>query len=174
MDNSKFLPIGTICVLKNNDKEIMIAGYYSISYNGVVKLYDYSGVVYPEGLLMQNRKISFNHSDIEKISFMGYINDNYKKLNDKLNSNDSEYNKEHNVDNKVTYNFVFDENGVVIFDPIVMEKNNNNGNSDISNEKNELRNPFQEKYDNDLKNNNNNNNKNSNWSIFKNNSNMKE
>lgn len=161
MEEERYLPIGTICTLKGINNQIMIVGYYSISYNGTIKIYDYSGVVYPEGILLKNRNISFNHTDISHIDYLGYKNDKYELLNKKMLSNREKYSKDKKIDKNIVMNFEFDENGVVIYDPIhnVGIKNNNTKSSNtISN----INNPFQEKYNKELDNIENK----KNWSIF--------
>ena len=116
----KYLPIGTVCTLKGNNKKIMIVGFFSIEYNGNIKMYDYQGCPYPEGLLLKSGLVSFNHDDVEKIDFLGYkdlLHDNFNKIllknTSKLDINDAK---------KTTIaNFQFDENGVVIFDGTVSQ-----------------------------------------------------
>ena len=111
----KYLPIGTVCTLKGSNKKTMIVGFMSIEYNGNIKMYDYEGCAYPEGLLLKNRLISFKHSDIEKIDFLGYKDILHDKFNKILLNNTKELDLED--DNKKTIaNFQFDENGVIIFD----------------------------------------------------------
>lgn len=120
MEN-KYLPIGTVCTLKNNNKKIMIISYFSLEYNGNVKMYDYKGCVYPEGLLLPSQALSFNHDDIENIEYIGYKNEQYEVLNNTLNrgeQEDVEFEK-----TAVMSNFKFDENGVVVFDGNVEETN---------------------------------------------------
>ena len=134
MEN-KYLPIGTVCSLKNTNKKIMIISYFSIEYNNNAVMYDYKGCVYPEGLLLPQQAISFNHTDIISIDYMGYKNEQYQVFNDNLNR---EKQTDTNYETKpVLKNFQFDENGVVIFDPTVPEESN----SVISNET--ISNPFQ-------------------------------
>lgn len=165
MKTIKYLPIGTICTLKGDNKKIMIVGYYSISYNGVIKMYDYSGILYPEGLLMKNRIYSFNHTDIASIEFVGFVSDEYNKLNLRIQSNKSQYKKEREIKTDIVYNFKFDENGVVVYDPISGSNYQNNGiNKEVDELKKSVINPFQEKYNNDKKN----DDDKSNWTIFKN------
>lgn len=111
----KYLPIGTVCTLKGGNKKIMITGFFSIEYNGNIKMYDYQGCQYPEGLLLKNKLISFNHSDIENIDFLGYQSELHNNLNTLLLQNTSQLEKDkENV--TVVSNFQFDENGVIIFD----------------------------------------------------------
>lgn len=84
----KFLPIGTIVKLKSDSKLVCIMGYYSMEYTDAIEILDYIGVYYPEGLLLHNNTISFNNEDIENVEFMGYENDDYKKLNNSLNNDE--------------------------------------------------------------------------------------
>lgn len=86
---NKYLPIGTICTLKEISKKIMITGYYSLDFKNEIELKDYSGCIYPEGLLLPNEVVSFDNEDIENVDFMGY-NDGieYQKLIEKLSKND--------------------------------------------------------------------------------------
>lgn len=110
----KFLPIGTICSLEGKNKKIMITGFFGITYNGTVKMYDYIGCDYPEGLLLQNKSCMFNHNEIQKVEHMGFESQEHTILNNNLlKKNISEEKIEQNG---VFNNFKFDENGVVIFD----------------------------------------------------------
>jgi len=113
----KFLPIGTVCSVIGKNNKVMITGFFSIEYTGNIKMFDYKGCVYPEGLLLENKSCSFNHSDIEKIDYLGYITEDYKKFNDILNRQQEEKAEEYQ-EKEVLSNIKFDENGVVIYDPI--------------------------------------------------------
>ena len=116
----KYLPIGTVCTLKGNNKKIMIVGFFSIEYNGNIKMYDYQGCPYPEGLLLKSRLVSFNHNDVEKIDFLGYkdiLHDNFNKI---LLKNTSKLDIDDERKTTIA-NFQFDENGVVIFDGTVSQ-----------------------------------------------------
>ena len=111
----KFLPIGTICTLKNKNKKIIIVGYFSIKYNGDAVIYDYSGLDYPAGLL-SNSFYHFNHSDINSIDYLGYESEEFETFNKKIKgqlNNDEE--KEYKT-NSFFKNIKFDENGVVVFE----------------------------------------------------------
>ena len=119
MEN-KYLPIGTICSLKNNNKKIMIISYFSLEYNGNVKMYDYKGCVYPEGLLLPAQTVSFNHEEIEKIEYVGFKNEQYEIFNNMLNRKEEETTQYEQ--SAVMSNFKFDENGVVVFDGSVKEE----------------------------------------------------
>lgn len=117
----KYLPIGTVCTLKNNNKKIMIISYFALEYNGNIKMYDYKGCVYPEGLLLPAQNVSFNHEDIENIEYLGLKNEQYEAFNRVLNRKE-EINEKQYEQKTVMSNFKFDENGVVIFDGSVQDE----------------------------------------------------
>ena len=75
MDNiqEKFLPIGTIVKLKEANKRLMITGFCLVANNDKSVIYDYSGVAYPEGLSASDETALFNHEQIEKIFYTGFI-----------------------------------------------------------------------------------------------------
>lgn len=66
----KYLPIGTVVLLKNGDKPIMIFGKNQIcSKNN--RIFDYVACLFPEGNISSDFNIFFNEDDIEKIIFRG-------------------------------------------------------------------------------------------------------
>ena len=127
----KYLPIGSICTLKGKNKKVMITGYYAIEFNGNIKISDYNGCVYPEGDLLSEQKVIFNHDDIENIDYLGYKNEEFDRFHRLLNKSvgieidDSDELEENKSDvtlesNSIYSKIVFDENGVVmIAEPIV-------------------------------------------------------
>ena len=95
--NDKFLPIGTVVILQEGKKPIMIIGYkissvdnsYILKGTDVIsdKVFDYCAVLYPEGLINSQNFILFDHNSIKEIIFKGFVSDDSKKLNSFLNSN---------------------------------------------------------------------------------------
>ena len=81
----KFLPIGTVVLLKGGKKRAMITGFCSIAQENQEKIYDYSGCVYPEGYLSSNQVCLFDHDQIEKIFFVGFEDEEEVMFKDKLN-----------------------------------------------------------------------------------------
>ncbi len=78
--HGKFLPIGTVVLLKEGKKRIMITGFCATSNKeGDSKQYDYCGVVYPEGVISLKEVLLFNHEQISKIYHMGLYNDQEEK-----------------------------------------------------------------------------------------------
>ena len=84
MNFEKYLPIGTVVMLKDGKKRCMITGFCMIP-NGKEKMFDYSGVLYPEGLLSTKSILTFNHDQIEKIYHIGLIDEEEKNFKNKLN-----------------------------------------------------------------------------------------
>lgn len=82
--NEKFLPIGSVVLLKNATKTLMVTGYANIDLQKKDKLYDYSGCLFPEGVISTEQTTLFNHADIEKVLFVGYSNDDQKDFGKKL------------------------------------------------------------------------------------------
>jgi hypothetical protein len=73
----KYLPIGTVCMLKNGKKRVMITGFCAVPKEDSLKMYDYNGCIYPEGFLTSNQICLFNHNQIEKIYHMGYEDESH-------------------------------------------------------------------------------------------------
>ncbi len=68
----EYLPIGTVVVLKNGTKKLMIFGIIQSNAEEPGEEYDYIGVPYPEGNMGEEYQYLFYHNDIEEIFFKGY------------------------------------------------------------------------------------------------------
>lgn len=77
----KFLPIGTVVLLKDATKRIMITGYCSSIPEDVEKLYDYVGCLFPEGNLAGDQVALFDHDQIGTIVYSGLVDDEFNKFN---------------------------------------------------------------------------------------------
>lgn len=84
MNYEKYLPIGTVVMLKGGKKRAMITGFCTISGEDQTKVFDYSGCLYPEGLLSSNQTLLFNHDQIEKIYHLGLVDEEEKQFKQKL------------------------------------------------------------------------------------------
>jgi hypothetical protein len=67
----ELLPIGTVVLLKNAEKRLMIYGVGQEDMTNHVS-YDYIGVLYPEGNMGEGTQFLFNHDDIGEVFFRGY------------------------------------------------------------------------------------------------------
>lgn len=65
-----FLPIGSVVLLKNADKKLMICGRIQTQ-SGDPKIYDYSGCLYPEGMISPKQMYLFNNEDILRVYYIG-------------------------------------------------------------------------------------------------------
>ena len=75
----KYLPIGTVVLLKGGQKRLMITGFCSIPKEDKTKIYDYTGCLNSEEVAL------FNHEQIEKVYFVGYKDEEEKQFKEKLN-----------------------------------------------------------------------------------------
>lgn len=84
----KYLPIGSVVMLKGGNKRVMIVGFCAITEEEKEKVWDYSGCLYPEGVIKSNQMCLFNHDQIEKIYHLGLIDIDEisfkKRLNEEL------------------------------------------------------------------------------------------
>lgn len=74
------LPIGSVVLLKEGTKKLMITGIKPVSNDKPDTVFDYIGVVYPEGYLGNEYNFLFNHNDINDIVFTGYNNPEREKF----------------------------------------------------------------------------------------------
>lgn len=82
----KYLPIGSVVILKDNPRTLMITTYlvFPTSKDAEPKMYDYGACYFPEGIIESNHAIAFNHSSIKEVVHLGLENEEQKKLNDIL------------------------------------------------------------------------------------------
>ena len=71
----KTLPIGSVVLLKNATKRLMILGYSRYQAGYQTKVYDYCGCTYPEGFISPDKTAVFDHEQIAQIYALGYQND---------------------------------------------------------------------------------------------------
>ena len=69
----KFLPIGTVVLLKTGTKKIMITGFLPVAKDKTV--YDYSACLFPEGIISNKQTAVFNHDQIAEVIQEGYSNE---------------------------------------------------------------------------------------------------
>ncbi|MCL2841736.1 MAG: DUF4176 domain-containing protein [Defluviitaleaceae bacterium] len=94
----KYLPIGSVVLLKGAEKRIMIVGLKQKEADSE-KLWDYSGVFYPEGIFDSDNLFLFNDGQIQKIFFMGFQDIESLEFNERLGNID-EKNKSESGDSK--------------------------------------------------------------------------
>lgn len=65
------LPIGSVVMLKESTKRVMIVGLVQKSASDG-KIWDYTGVVFPEGFLAPDKMFLFNNDQIDSLYFIGF------------------------------------------------------------------------------------------------------
>lgn len=83
-DLSRYLPIGTVVMLKGGSKRVMITGFCSIAEDKKNEVFDYSGCLYPEGYLSSKQVCLFNHNQIDKVYHLGLKDEEEKQFKQKL------------------------------------------------------------------------------------------
>ena len=83
-NNDKYLPIGSVVLLKGGTKKAMVTGFCSVAEEDTEKMYDYTGCVYPEGFLDFDQICLFDHSQIEKVYHVGYVDDEEREFKKEL------------------------------------------------------------------------------------------
>lgn len=78
------LPIGSVVLLKDGEKRVMIFGVKQANQEEGDEEYDYIAVLYPEGNIGMEFQYLFNHEDIQEVYFRGYEDGERKDFIDKL------------------------------------------------------------------------------------------
>ena len=66
------MPIGSVVLLNESKKKVMIVGVCQRSAKDPDKIWDYTGVVFPEGFLAPDKMFMFNNEQITQIFAIGY------------------------------------------------------------------------------------------------------
>lgn len=108
MEN-KYLPLGTVVMLKKGVHKVMIVGYCTVSPElGENKMFDYMACLYPEGIFSLDKMLVFDHDDIDVIHQIGYSDDDQVRFNGKLLEMKEKYADENNnlkvSPDKIIYN----------------------------------------------------------------------
>lgn len=70
----EYLPIGSVVLLKESTRRVMIVG---LCQRGAQtnKVYDYVGVVFPEGFVSADKMFLFNNEQIDIVFSLGYVDE---------------------------------------------------------------------------------------------------
>lgn len=89
--NEKFLPIGSVVLLKGGTKKAMVTGFCSVAAEDKTKMYDYTGCIYPEGYLDFSQVCLFDHEQIEQIFHYGYVDEEETEFKQELSEIASQF-----------------------------------------------------------------------------------
>ena len=76
--------MGTVVLLKNGTKRVMINGFCTMDAEKPEIIYDYSGVLFPEGALSSDQTLLFNHEQIERVDHYGLYDIEEQEFKKKL------------------------------------------------------------------------------------------
>ena len=76
----ELLPIGSVVLLKNGIKKLMIIGIMPIFLEHPERRYDYIAVPYPEGFIGNEMNFLFKHEDITDVISRGYANSEWEEF----------------------------------------------------------------------------------------------
>ena len=82
----ELLPIGSVVLLKDGEKRLMIYGIKQFN-EEKNELYDYVGCLYPEGNISSEYNYVFNHVDIETVYFVGLVDAEFELFRKGLKEN---------------------------------------------------------------------------------------
>ena len=76
----KYLPLGSVVLMKEAKKRVMITGYAVKSPDSGEKVWDYIGCLWPEGMISSDKNLMFDHDKIHQIFAIGYTDDEQKSF----------------------------------------------------------------------------------------------
>ena len=76
----KYLPLGSVVLMKEAKKRVMITGYAVKAEELGNKIWDYIGCLWPEGMISPDKNLLFDHKDIHKIFAIGYTDEEQKSF----------------------------------------------------------------------------------------------
>jgi len=85
----EYLPIGSVVVLKEGNKKIMIYGRRQMAADSG-EIYDYVACFYPEGNISPEYTFMFNHGEVGEIVFRGYADKDEEQFANMLNELENE------------------------------------------------------------------------------------
>lgn len=108
----EFLPVGSVVLLKGGTKRVMVTGFCSVDNNNQEKMYDYTGCLYPEGIINSNEICLFDDNQIDKVFFKGFVDEEEIKFKENLKRTLSNMNSNFELDDKE----IEDEKPSIIFE----------------------------------------------------------
>jgi hypothetical protein len=94
----EFLPVGSVVLLKGGTKRIMVTGFCSVDNNDQERMYDYTGCLYPEGIINSNEICLFDNNQIEQVFFKGLVDEEETKFKEELNKTLANLNNNTEID----------------------------------------------------------------------------
>ena len=81
----KYLPVGSVVLLNNATRKLVITGFCVMTDEHQDQIYDYCGYAYPVGAIQSDQIALFNHDQIKEMFCVGYENVEEKEFKKGLN-----------------------------------------------------------------------------------------
>lgn len=78
------LPIGSVVLVGDSERRVMIVGVCQKGGSEEIKLWDYVGVIYPEGFLDAEKMFLFNNDQITRVYALGYQDEEQLAFKEKV------------------------------------------------------------------------------------------
>ena len=91
---NRVLPIGSVVLIENGTKPVMIFGYLQSALSDENEMVDYVGVPYPEGNINALMQFGFQMTDIREVLFEGYRTEEFKPYEEMLKSAEARHKEE--------------------------------------------------------------------------------
>ena len=78
-------PVGTVVLLKDSTKRLMIIGLCQQQADSEV-IWDYAGCVFPEGYMGPDKTYLFNNDQIDRLYALGYQDDEQLRFKEKADA----------------------------------------------------------------------------------------
>lgn len=72
---NQLLPIGSVVLLKESEKRVMVMGFCQAKPDNLSVIYDYCGCLFPEGYMDAEHVYLFDHEQVEKVYSLGYMDE---------------------------------------------------------------------------------------------------
>ena len=86
----EYLPIGSVILLDNGEKKLMIYGRKQI-HDDTGDVFDYISCLYPEGNLGDEHTYLFNHENIKEVVFKGFVDEEESEFLKVIEAFDNSY-----------------------------------------------------------------------------------
>ncbi len=83
MNQEEYLPVGSVVLLKEAERPVVVIGYSVIEENSQ-EVWDYLGCAYPVGVLSSDKNLLFQKNQIEKVYYRGYCDQECQQFLDLL------------------------------------------------------------------------------------------
>lgn len=94
LNEHRLLPAGSVVLLKESTKRVMIIGFCQAKPEETSVIYDYCGCLFPEGYMDADHLYLFDHEMIDTVYSTGYIDEEQLAFQERMDKVHAELKKE--------------------------------------------------------------------------------